>query len=54
MNLLNRYRLTTFFGPWVCLVIDLFEVLKIKVGVYLRGRDISMAQQFLDRPKISG
>ena len=35
--------------PGVGLVVDLGKVLKIKVGIDLRGADIGVSQQFLDR-----
>ncbi len=39
--------------PGVGLVVNLSEVLKIKVGVDLSGRNVSVAQEFLDSTKIT-
>jgi hypothetical protein len=36
----------------MCSVVDLGEVLKIKVRVDLRGRNIGMTEQFLDATQI--
>ena len=39
-------------GPWVRLVVHLGEVLKIEMGVDLRGRDIGMTEQLLNGAQI--
>lgn len=42
------------FGAWVRRIIDLGQMLKIKVGVDLRRRDAGMAEHFLHRTQIAG
>ncbi len=37
----------------MCLVVDLCKVLKIKVGIDLRGADIRVPEQFLHSPKVA-
>ena len=42
------------FRPRMRLVVDRCQVLEIQVGVYLGGRNIGVAQQFLDRTQVAG
>ena len=46
-------RLFCFARAWVGLVVDLGEVLEIKVSIDLRGADIRMTEQFLHRPQVA-
>ncbi len=40
--------------PWMGFVVDLGEVLKVEVGIDLRGRDIGVAEQLLDSAQVAG
>ncbi len=40
--------------PWVRLVVDLGQVLEVKVGVDLGGADVGVTQEFLHGAQVAG
>lgn len=50
---ISRSRLF-LLRPWMCLVINLGQVLKIQMGIDLRRRQAGMAEHFLHGPQIAG
>ena len=43
----------SFLGPWVCLVVNRRQTLKIEVGINLRGGNVGVAKQFLHCTQIA-
>ena len=42
-----------FPGPWMCLIVNLGQVLKIQMGIYLCRGDVGMPQHFLHGAQVA-